>query len=135
MNQLQKTEFILSGGINFETGKAELLSVAYPELDKVLKVMKDYPDTKWKIEGHTDNTGNYNKNIELSKQRAQSAYNYFVSNGIDRSRLIINGYGPDFPIADNKTETGKALNRRVAIILISDEKVKNITEPITPYKN
>ena len=91
---IQKTEFILSGGINFETGKAELLGVAYPELEKVLKVMRDYPDTKWKIEGHTDNTGNYNKNIELSRQRAQSAYNYFVSNGIDRSRLIINGYGP-----------------------------------------
>ena len=131
---IKKTEFILSGGINFETGKAELLSAAYPELEKVLKVMKDYPDTKWKIEGHTDNTGNYNKNIELSRHRAQSAYNYFVSNGIDKSRLIINGYGPDFPIADNNTETGRTLNRRVAIILISDENVKNITEPITPTR-
>lgn len=132
MNQFRKTEFILNGGINFATGKAELLSVAYSELEKVLKVMKDYPDTKWKIEGHTDNTGNYNKNIELSRQRAQSAFNYFVSNGIDRSRLIINGYGSDFPIADNSTETGRALNRRVAIILISDDKVKNVTEPIPP---
>ena len=96
--------------------------------------MRDYPDTKWKIEGHTDNTGNYNKNIELSKQRAQSVYNYFISNGIDRSRLFINGYGPDFPVADNSNETGRALNRRVAIILISDENVQNISEPIPPVK-
>ncbi len=131
---IQKTEFILSGGVNFELGKAVLLNVAYPELEKVLMVMRDYPDTKWKIEGHTDNTGNYNKNIELSKQRAQSVYNYFISNGIDRSRLFINGYGPDFPVADNSNETGRALNRRVAIILISDENVQNISEPIPPVK-
>jgi outer membrane protein OmpA-like peptidoglycan-associated protein len=131
---IQKTEFILSGGINFEIGKAELLNVAYPELEKVLMVMRDYPDTKWKIDGHTDNTGNYNKNIELSKQRAQSVYNYFVGNGIDQTRLFMNGYGSDFPIADNTNETGRTLNRRVAIILISDENVENISEPIPPVK-
>ena len=126
---IQKTEFILDGGINFETGKAELLNAAFTELGKVLKVMKDYPDTKWKIEGHTDNTGNYNKNLELSKQRALSAYNYFISNGIANTRLFMNGYGPDYPIADNNTVTGRALNRRVAIILISDTNVKNVIEP------
>ena len=131
---IQKTEFIISGGVNFEIGKAELLSTAFPELDKVLKVMIDYPDTKWKIEGHTDNTGNYNKNIELSKQRALSVYNYFIRKGIDKSRLLLSGYGPDYPIADNKTETGRMLNRRVAIILISDENVKNITESIPTTK-
>ncbi|MEO8233534.1 MAG: OmpA family protein [Ignavibacteriota bacterium] len=131
---IQKTEFILSGGINFEIGKSELLMAAYSELEKVLRVMRDYPDTKWKIEGHTDNTGNYNKNLELSKQRAQSVYNYFGSNQIDKSRLFINGYGPDFPIADNSNETGRSLNRRVAIILISDENVVNISEPVPPIK-
>lgn len=86
--------------------------------------MNDYPDTKWKIEGHTDNTGKYEKNLELSKERALSVYNYFVSNGINKSRLLSNGYSSDYPIADNTTETGRALNRRVAIILISDENVK-----------
>jgi OOP family OmpA-OmpF porin len=117
---IKKTEFILSGGVNFETGKAELLNAAYPELEKVLKVMRDYPETKWKIEGHTDNTGSLKLNNELSINRAKSVYNYFVSNGINAARLLYNGYGPAYPIADNSTESGKALNRRVAIILMSD---------------
>lgn len=129
---IQKTEFILSGGINFEIGKADLLNIAFPELQKVLKVMNDYPDTKWKIEGHTDNTGRYEKNLELSKKRALSVYNYFISNGISESRLFASGYSSDYPIADNNTETGRALNRRVAIVLISDEEIKNIEDEIKP---
>lgn len=127
---IQKTEFILSGGINFETGKAALLDVALPELEKILKVMNDYPDTKWRIEGHTDNTGKYEKNLELSKERALSVYNYFVNNGVNKSRLESNGYSSDYPIADNSTETGRTLNRRVAIVLVSDENVKNVVETV-----
>ncbi|MDP2365528.1 MAG: OmpA family protein [Ignavibacteria bacterium] len=118
---IKKTEFILSGGINFEIGKTELLAVAYPELEKVLKVMRDYPETKWKIEGHTDNTGSQKLNRDLSINRAKSVYNYFISKDINSPRLSYNGYGPDYPISDNSTESGKALNRRVAIVLISDK--------------
>lgn len=121
---ITKTEFILSGGINFESNKFELLPAAYPELEKVLKVMNDYPDTKWKIEGHTDNTGSQKLNYDLSVNRAKSVYNYFVSNGVNANRLSYNGYGPDYPIADNNTETGKALNRRVAIVLVGDQETK-----------
>ena len=93
--------------------------------------MKDYPETKWKIEGHTDNTGSQKLNKELSINRAKSVYNYFVSNGITAARLSYNGYGSDYPIADNNTETGKALNRRVAIVLVSgnEAEAKNITVP------
>jgi OOP family OmpA-OmpF porin len=116
---LEKTEFILSGEVTFQSNKAELLISAYPELENVLKVMKDHPNTKWKIEGYTDNTGSYKLNMNLSLRRAQSVYNYFVKNGIDGSRLIVNGFGPDFPIADNNTESGKAMNRRVSIVLFS----------------
>ena len=117
---IKKIEFILNGGINFESGKSDLLPYAYPELDKVLKVMRDHPETKWKIKGHTDNTGSYKLNKDLSLKRAQSVYNYFLKNGINGARLFVNGYGPDFPFADNRTETGKTLNRRVAITLVSD---------------
>jgi OOP family OmpA-OmpF porin len=130
---ITKTEFVLSGGINFESGKSDLLPSAYADLDKVLKVMKDYPETKWKIEGHTDNTGSQKLNKDLSINRAKSVYNYFVSNGINSARLSYNGYGPDYPIGDNSTETGKALNRRVAIVLVSENETeaKNITAPNT----
>jgi outer membrane protein OmpA-like peptidoglycan-associated protein len=128
---ITKTEFVLPGGINFESGKFDLLPSAFTELDKVLKVLKDYPETKWKIEGHTDNTGSQKLNKNLSINRAKSVYSYFVSNGISSSRLSFNGYGPDYPIADNTTETGKALNRRVVIVLVSDNETeaKNITTP------
>ncbi len=128
---ITKTEFVLNGGVNFEIGKAELLPSAFPELDKVLKVMRDYPETKWKIEGHTDITGSQKLNRDLSINRAKSVYNYFVSSGISSGRLSYNGYGSDYPIADNTTETGKALNRRVAIVLVSDNEneAKNITAP------
>ena len=131
----QKIQFDFCCGVFFEIGKAELLPAAYPELEKVLKVMKNYPDTKWKIEGHTDNKGNYNNNIELSKQRAQSVCNYFESKGIDKARLYINGYGPDFPVADNSTETGRTLNRRVTIALVSDELEKKNNLPETKKYN
>jgi OOP family OmpA-OmpF porin len=133
---IQKTEFILNGGVNFEVGKAELLTAAYPELEKVLIVMRDHPETKWKIEGHTDNTGSQKLNRDLSINRAKSVYNYFVSNGISSSRLFYNGYGSDYPIADNLTETGKALNRRVAIVLVSDNEneAKEVTFTNEPPK-
>jgi outer membrane protein OmpA-like peptidoglycan-associated protein len=131
---ITKTEFVLSGGINFESNKFDLLAAAYPELDKVLKVMRDYPDTKWKIEGHTDNTGSDKLNRELSINRAKSVYNYFVSNGINANRLSYNGYGPDYPIADNSTETGKALNRRVTIVLVGDKETQP-TEVLKPVVN
>ena len=118
-------EYILSGGVTFETNKADLLQPAFIELDKVIKVMKDRPETKWKIEGHTDNTGSYKRNKELSLQRAQSVYNYFIRNGIAAARLQVNGYGSDYPIADNFTETGKAMNRRVAITLLTKDNSEN----------
>lgn len=113
----EKTEFVLTGAINFESGKANLLPAAFEELDKIVKVMKEYPETNWKIEGHTDNTGSYQMNKNLSLQRAQSVYDYLVKSGIKPNRLKVFGYGPDFPVADNSTETGKALNRRVTISL------------------
>ncbi len=129
---VEKIEFILSGGVTFESGKSLLLTPAYIELDKVLKVMKDRPETKWKIEGHTDNTGSLKLNRELSLNRAQSVYNYFIKNGISPDRLAVNGFGPDYPIADNSTETGRAMNRRVAIILQTAANVNSTGEIKNP---
>ena len=128
----EKTEFILSGGVTFDINKADLLPPAYIDLDKVLKVMKDRPLTKWKIEGHTDNTGSYKRNKELSLQRAQSVYNYFIKNGIAAARLQVYGYGSDYPIADNITETGKAMNRRVTIVSLSSDNIDRGSENKSP---
>ncbi|MBK7630195.1 MAG: OmpA family protein [Ignavibacteriales bacterium] len=126
---IKQTEFVFSGGTNFEIGKSELLPSAYTEFEQVIKVMNDHPETKWEIEGHTDNTGSDKMNKELSFERARSVYNYFINNGINPNRLKIYGYGPDRPIADNNTETGRALNRRVAIVLMNSN--MSVTEQKT----
>jgi outer membrane protein OmpA-like peptidoglycan-associated protein len=109
-------EIILKAGTTFEIGKAELNPSSYYELDKIVEVMKEHPDSRWRIEGHTDNTGSAKKNKQLSLERANAVAFYFINNGISRSRLEVLGLGKDYPVADNKTAEGKALNRRVVIL-------------------
>ena len=129
------TSMVLSGAVNFEVGKYVLLSTAKVELDKLIKVMNANPATIWRIEGHTDNTGSYSLNKKLSYERANSVASYLVQNGINASRLEFNGEGPDSPIADNSTETGRALNRRVSIEIVGDEQYRydQVTSPSEEY--
>jgi len=121
--QIQKVEapkeIILKAGTTFEIGKSALNPIAFEELDKVVNVMKEYPASKWRIEGHTDNTGSAKKNKQLSLDRANAVANYFVEKEISRSRLQVVGLGKDFPVADNKTSEGRTLNRRVVILKIN----------------
>jgi OOP family OmpA-OmpF porin len=112
------TAMTLSSGVNFEVGKANLLPGAKLELNKMIAVMMKHPDTRWQIIGYTDNTGSYSMNVNLSYERANSVVNYLVQNGIEESRLDFKGLGPDNPIADNSTESGRAFNRRVEITYI-----------------
>lgn len=112
-------EIILSSGTNFAPGKAELLPFAYTQLEKVAQVMRDNPETRWRIEGHTDNTGSARKNKALSLQRARAVLNYFISVGLDPLRFEVYGMGQDMPAADNKTKAGQAKNRRVVILRIN----------------
>jgi OOP family OmpA-OmpF porin len=126
------TTLILDGDVNFEIGKSTLLPAARTELDKLVNVMKSQSETLWRIEGHTDNTGSYSLNQRLSLERATSVANYLIQNGIDRKRLEIDGMGPDFPIADNSTVTGRAMNRRVTIQLTTS--IKNNSDLNLPKK-
>lgn len=73
------------------------------------------PEAKAIITGHTDSTGNREKNIQLGQGRAEFAANYLEKNGLHRNQMIINSKGPDMPIADNKTPEGRSKNRRVVI--------------------
>ena len=112
------TSFILTGDINFEIGQSYLLPAAKSTLNKLISVLKEHPQTKWRIEGHTDNTGSYRLNDRISYERAAAVADYLIINGIDKSRLQAIGFGPDRPIADNNTVTGRALNRRVTIEMV-----------------
>ena len=75
--------------------------------------MKDYPDLKVVIEGHTDNIGTAEYNKKLSQRRAEAVKQYMVEKGIDANRITAEGFGFDRPIASNDTEEGRQKNRRV----------------------
>ncbi|MCH8033703.1 MAG: OmpA family protein [Bacteroidetes bacterium] len=114
----QITRMTLSGEVNFAVGKANLQPAASNKLNKLVKVLYDNPDTRWRIQGHTDNTGSYTLNKKLSLERAWAVADYLISKGIDALRLEVEGVSSDFPIADNSTNSGRKLNRRVSIKLI-----------------
>lgn len=124
------TTFVLTGSVNFEIAKSDLLPRAKAELNKILTVMIEHPETSWLIEGHTDNTGSYAFNKQLSYERASTVAIYLINNGIDSDRFVVIGVGPDEPVAANTTESGRALNRRVTIELI--DKDTKVTRRFTP---
>jgi outer membrane protein OmpA-like peptidoglycan-associated protein len=103
--------------IFFATGSSKLLAKSYPSLNNVVKILTENPTFKVDIAGHTDITGTHDKNMVLSDNRAASVKAYLVSKGIDESRITSQGFGPDQPIADNKTSAGRAKNRRVEMKL------------------
>jgi OOP family OmpA-OmpF porin len=104
--------------IQFDLGRATLKEESFSILDKIAKILKKYPDYNLAIGGHTDNTGSPGFNLELSEKRAKVCYEYLVSKGLDQNRLSYTGYGMTKPIADNKTETGRFLNRRTEFNLV-----------------
>ena len=106
----------LKKGIQFKSGSAKLTAGGNKTLNKVAKLLKQLPNVNLEIQGHTDDVGKPEKNQKMSEQRAQAVVKYLVKKGIDAERLRAVGYGPDKPIADNKTKKGRALNRRVELV-------------------
>ena len=118
--KIQKDSRIVLRNVFFEYGSAKLDPKSYSELDNLIKIMQDNPNMIIEIGGHTDNSGSHSFNQKLSEARAQSVVNY-ISKTIAMSRLQYQGYAFDQPIADNTTEAGRALNRRVEFKIISNE--------------
>ncbi|MDI9308859.1 MAG: OmpA family protein [Limnohabitans sp.] len=104
--------------ILFDTGKASFQQKTYPVLEAMTAILKEYPTANFSIEGHTDNVGKKDKNLQLSKDRAAAVKDYLIEKGIDAARLTSEGYGDTKPIASNKTKAGKTLNRRVEVKLV-----------------
>jgi outer membrane protein OmpA-like peptidoglycan-associated protein len=101
--------------LRFETGSAALLPDSEAKLDQIASTLKDYPDVHATVNGYTDNVGSAGKNLELSRRRADIVMIALVRRGVSSDHLTAEGHGPDDPIADNSTTTGRAQNRRVAV--------------------
>ena len=104
---------ITINNIFFEYNKSDLKPESFSELDRLVDLLKDYPNVKVEISGHTDNKGSAAYNQKLSEDRALSVVGYLIEKGIKDSYLIAKGYGESKPVADNKSDEGQAKNRRV----------------------
>ena len=110
--------------VRFDTSKSTLTAAAKANLDKLVSVFNEYPDTDITIFGYTDSTGPADFNMKLSGERAASVKNYLVSKGISSSRFSVTGMGIADPIADNGTVEGRSQNRRVEFAITANAKMK-----------
>jgi len=117
-----------NSGLLFDVNKATLRDASKAELTKLAQILNKYPDTNILVEGHTDNTGSEEYNLELSRQRAQSVENYLASLNVDPTRFTIMGYGESQPVASNETVEGRQQNRRVDLAIMANDKLKKQAE-------
>lgn len=116
-----KTQVMADGQwhINFSTGSAQIAQIPNKDLEEVYNLLVQAEQTKVKIVGHTDNTGNSDANVTLSLGRAKSVSDYLVGKGLPKERIqLVDGKGSSEPISDNKTDAGRAKNRRVEITIL-----------------
>ena len=106
-------ETVILNNIFFDFNKFELKTESYPELNRVVKFLKDYPSVEIELSGHTDNSGPKEYNQVLSEKRALAVAEYFFANGISKDRVVVTGYGEAKPVDTNETEEGRQKNRRV----------------------
>jgi len=113
---IAKTGHVAVYGIYFDTGKADVKPESEPTLKEIAKLLQQSPKLQLFVVGHTDNVGTLNSNMELSKLRAEAVVKALGRYGIDAKRLHPVGVGPLSPVSSNKTEEGRAKNRRVELV-------------------
>ncbi len=125
LNQgLLRTNLVL-----FETGRSTLLDYSKPSLDAVAEVMREFPDLRIRVEGHTDSRGSAAFNLELSRARAAAVRDYLVNTGgIAPDRVEAEGFGEERPLVPEHTPTDRALNRRVEFRVLNPEALERTLE-------
>jgi len=119
LQPIEANASIVLNNIFFDVKKYEIKPESQAELNKVVQLLKDNPTVKIEISGHTDNVGKPADNLKLSNYRARAVVNYLIEKGINGQRLSAKGFGETKPIAENKTETGRAKNRRTELKIVS----------------
>lgn len=118
--QAQQTErgmVLTLGDVLFDTGRAELKSGAFSTIDRLATFLRENPERRVAIEGHTDAVGSDSSNLSLSQRRADAVRAALVSRGIDGTRITAKGLGEAVPVASNDTAEGRQRNRRVEVII------------------
>jgi len=115
-------------GILFAFDSSKLSPAAQDNVAELAKTLKEYEDTNVLIEGHTDSVGSDSYNKQLSEERADSVSDYLISLGVKNARINEVGYGENQPVADNDTERGRQLNRRVEVAIFANEELKDAAQ-------
>jgi outer membrane protein OmpA-like peptidoglycan-associated protein len=117
-----------NSGLLFKINSSMLSDSAKYNLDRIATVFNDYPETIILVEGHTDNTGTVQYNIDLSKMRATTVSDYLISKGVAKERFDIKWYGEDQPKYPNDTDANRKLNRRVEVGVMANSELKKQAE-------
>lgn len=118
LSKINVGEIIILNNVFFEQGIAKLKNSSFPELDRIVKVLKENPTMEIELRGHTDNRGNQEQLLQLSKERVEIVKNYIVGKGISEKRITTKAFGGTLPINKNNTEDEHAKNRRVEFKII-----------------
>ena len=116
--RVEGTQIILLQQVSFETARDEIKSDSFGLLGQVASVLTQHPEiARVAVDGHTDTRGAEKANVNLSQRRALAVVRWLTEHGIDARRLEARGFGPRRPISDNKTDAGRASNRRVEFLI------------------
>ncbi len=111
----------MKSDVLFDTGSSLIKPGGYDEIARIAEILNRYPQTRVTIEGHTDSSGSESNNMKLSRERARAVGEALAARGVDPGRITTVGLGESRPIASNATESGKQLNRRVALLVVPIE--------------
>ena len=124
--QTDRGTVVTFGDVLFATNKADLKSNGLVNINKLAQFLQENPDRKVIVEGYTDSTGATSYNQSLSERRANSVRTALVKMGVDPARIVAQGYGKEYPVAENSSVTGRAMNRRVEVTISNDN------QPVMP---
>jgi outer membrane protein OmpA-like peptidoglycan-associated protein len=124
--QTERGTLVTFGDVLFDFDRAELKSSALPNVTRLAQFLQQNPDRQVIVEGYTDSVGSAGYNLSLSERRANSVRTALVRAGVEPSRIVAQGHGMQYPVADNGSESGRAQNRRVEVTISNDD------QPVAP---
>ncbi len=111
---------IVLRGVHFDFNKSDIRPDSRPALNQAAEILKENPNVRISVEGHTDAIGTDEYNEQLSTQRAEAVFRYLVNHGVPPEHMAVTGYGKRRPVADNDSDSGRAQNRRVELHVVTD---------------